>query len=445
MTRKTWVLVIASILVSVILIEGQVFATDEEERKKIVVFQRGTSSAVQRQVVTLSGSTVVHSLSFIDALAIKLPVRNLDRALAFLLDYTVLGVHPVVGVYDDLVVSVLPITLAPLEEVPLQETYGWGLEHIHVDEAHRMSEATGSEVKVAVVDTGVDCGHPDLRLFIEGFNALPDGRSFCDNHGHGTHMAGIIAAIKDNVVREGIIGAAPRALLVAVKVLDAKGKGYLSDLINGLEWIWTYNNQNKKQIRIVNMSLGFTTDSSPLRTAIKKLFKDHGTIMVASAGNSCSDSGGQEEAGGDEDQRAACDGPQTTTVKYPGAYPEVLAVTATDDNDQLTSYSLEGPAVDVTAPGGSGDCESTERTERTKCILSTYLYGDYGYGKGTSQAAAHVTGALALKLQLQPDLTLEKVRCLLQETATPLKGDPRKTQQGWGLIDAALLLETTCP
>ena len=87
---------------------------------------------------------------------------------------------------------------------------------------------------------------------------------------------------------------------------------------------------------------GILTDSPPLRTAIKKLFKDHGTIMVASAGNSCSDSGGQEEAGGDEDQRAACDAPQTTTVKYPAAYPEVLAVTATDDNDQITLIASRG-------------------------------------------------------------------------------------------------------
>jgi minor extracellular protease Epr len=440
----------ASSLVLIILHKGQAFATDVGERKKIVMVPNKVALELLQPALLGGGIKVVHALSFINALAIELsPNGTIQEASATLdnLLKQVLGLlASQVVVSNDLVFSVLRIAQAPLEDVPLQETYGWGLEHIHVDEAHEMSDATGSEVKVAVVDTGVDCGHPDLRLFIEGFNALPDGGSFCDNHGHGTHMAGIIAASKGNLVLEGIIGAAPQVHLVAVKVLDAKGKGYLSDLINGLQWIWTYNAENKKQIRIINMSLGFNADSSPLKTAIEKLFKDYGIIMVASAGNSCSDSGGgQEEAGGDEDQGATCDAPQTTTVKYPAAYPEVLAVTATDDTDQLTSYSLEGSAVDVTAPGGSGDCKSTERTERTKCILSTYVDGGYGYGKGTSQAAAHVTGALALKLQLQSALSLQDVQCLLQETATSLEGNPPKRQQGWGLIDAALLLETTCP
>ena len=111
------------------------------------------------------------------------------------------------------------------------------------------------------------------------------------------------------------------------------------------------------------MSLGFSKDSRPLKTAIEKLV-DHGTIMVASAGNSCSDDPGQDEAGGDEGDGLTCDAPQTTTVKYPAAYPEVLAVTATNYNDQIASYSLAGPEVDVTAPGG-------ERMD--KRILSTYL------------------------------------------------------------------------
>ena len=131
-------------------------------------------------------------------------------------------------------------------------------------------------------------------------------------------MAGIIAARANH---EAIMGAAPRASLVAVKVLDASGKGYLSGLINGLQWV--YNNQKEKDIRLVNMSLGFSTDSRPLKSAIQKLF-DHGTIMVASAGNRCSDDPGQDEAGGDEGDGLTCDAPQTTTVKYPAAYQGFL-------------------------------------------------------------------------------------------------------------------------
>ena len=113
-------------------------------------------------------------------------------------------------------------------------------------------------------------------------------------------------------------------------------------------------------------------------------------------------------------------------MKYPAAYREVLAVTATNNNDQITYYSLEGPEVDANSPGGA-----RERTD--KRILSTYLGDWYGLGSGTSQAAAHVTGALALKLQQQRALSLDDVRWLLQRTATVLMGYAR-TQQGWGLI-----------
>jgi subtilisin family serine protease len=217
MIRKTWVLVIASVLVSVILIEGQVFAADEEKSKKIVLFQEGIPSAVQRMVVALSGSTVVLPLSFIDALVIELPVRQPDEAVAFLLNYTVLGAHSVVGVYDNLMDSVLPITPALPGEVRLQERYDWGLQRIGVDVARQeMPAVTGAGVKVAVVDTGIACGHPDLPLHIDGFNALPGGVSYCDDHGHGTHIAGIIAAQANH---EAIRGAAPQVSLVAVKVL----------------------------------------------------------------------------------------------------------------------------------------------------------------------------------------------------------------------------------
>jgi subtilisin family serine protease len=448
-TWKTWVLVIASVLISVILSGGRVFAADAEERqtdegksRKIVLFQEGTPSAVQRMVVALSGSTVVLPLSFIDALVIELPVGKLDEAIAFLLNFTVLGLPPVVGVYDNLAVSVLPIAPALPGEVSLQEGYDWGLKRIGVEVARQeMPTLTGAGVNVAVVDTGIACGHPDLPLLIDGFNALPGGVLYCDDHGHGTHMAGIIAARSNRVA---IRGAAPQASLVAVKVLDAKGKGYLSYLLNGLQWI--YNNQNEKNIRLVNMSLRFSADSPALKRAIKKLV-NHNTIMVASAGNSCSDDPGQDESGGDDGEGPTCDTPQTTGVKYPAAYPEVLAVTATNENDRIACYSLAGPEVDVTAPGGERERPGSECERTDKRILSTFLGDWYGLGSGTSQAAAHVTGTLALKLQQQRDLSLDDVRRLLQRTAKVLAGYS-PAQQGWGLIDAECLLDPTllqCP
>lgn len=424
MTRKTWVLALASVLVAVILVEGQVCAIDMQARKKIVVFQDGITPALQQTVVALSGSTVVHTLSFINALAIELPLLNSVQALTFLLNYKLplTNILVVVGVYDDLVGSVLPIIPALPGEVPLIETYDWGLGHIGADVAHEeMPTLMGAGVKVAIVDTGVG-PHLDLPLIVEGFNALPGGVLYYDDHGHGTHMAGIIAARINGL---GIIGAAPLASLVAVKVLDANGQGYLSNLLYGLQWI--YDNQIQKQIWLVNMSLGFLADSVPLQRAIQLLY-DRGTIMVAAAGNGCSDSGGQDESGGDAGDGAACDTSQTT-VTYPARYPWVLAVAATDYANQITAYSLAGAEVDIAAPGG---------IHTGARILSTYLGDLYGYGSGTSQATAHVTGAVALKLQQQPQLSLTQVQVLLQSTATNLGYPP--TQQGWGLIAVEPLL-----
>jgi minor extracellular protease Epr len=430
MIHKIWGLVIASVLVFIILHEGQVFATDARGRKKIVMVSNNTDLQLLQLVLRGSRITVVHTLSFINALAIVLPLDGtVEEELTYLqnlLDRArVLGLSGV-DIYDDLVVSVLPISPALPGEVPLlTDLYDWGLERIGADVAHReMPTWTGEGVQVAVVDTGVDCGHPDLPPIVDGFNALPGGVLYCDDHGHGTHIAGIIAARRNS---RGIVGVAPKASIVAVKVLDADGSGYLSNLINGLQWI--YNNQIQKRIWLVNMSLGFSGDSRPLKRAIQKLV-DQDTIMVASAGNSCSDDPGQDEAGGEEGDGPACDSLQTTTVKYPAAYSEVLAVTATDANDRIASYSLTGPEIAVTAPGG---------VWKAKRILSTYLGGWYSFGSGTSQAAAHVTGTLALKLQQQRILALDDVQWLLQHTATVLVGYPR-TQQGWGLIAAESLL-----
>jgi subtilisin family serine protease len=422
--------VIASVLISSTLLEGQVFAAGE--RKKIVMVSNSIDFVLLQGVLQnpLNGISVIHTLSMINALAIELPPNKTVADLQNLIS-GILGAQ----IHDDLAVSVLPITLAPSGVVSLtQDMYDWGLVHIDADVAHQtMPVWTGSGVQVAIVDTGVGdtaivgCTHPDLPLIVDGFNALPGGGSYCDGHGHGTHIAGIIAARVNN---RGLIGVAPRASIVAVRVLNAKGQGYLSDVINGLAWVY----DNQQQIRLINMSLGFSTNSPPLQQAIQLLY-GRGILMVASAGNSCSDSPGQSESGGAEE--LTCDAPQTTTIKYPAAYPEALAVTATDSNDQITSYSLEGPDVDVTAPGGSGAIQR---------ILSTSKGGGYGYGIGTSQAAAHVSGALALKLQQQSALSLSNVQQLLACTATHLTNPAYPTtQQGSGLINVALLLAPPSP
>jgi subtilisin family serine protease len=283
-------------------------------------------------------------------------------------------------------------------------------------------------VKVAIFDTGIDRTHPDLAPNIAGgFNAIADAdpSDYNDDNGHGTAMAGIIAA---RLNRGGVIGAAPNAVLYAVKVLDKNGRGHTSNVIYALGVI-----SARQDIRVINMSFGTSLVWPLFRVAIQRAYQ-LGKIILASRGNGCTvgatataqgaggDGAGGDGAGGD----AGC---HPFAVRYPAAYPEVIAVGATTARDEVASYSLWG-GVAVVAPGG----DSTEK------ILTTNRGGGYGLITGTSPATAHVTGAVALALQLQRDLSVEQMRHLLQQKPHQLTCCP-VDQQGAGLIDVKAMVE----
>jgi len=419
---------VAWVLVSVILIEGGAFAKSPDTLRRIVKFRGldlttpgGLTTA--RSVVAGSKSNEVHLLWLINAMAIQLPTVNAEQTLA------ALQKNPnVEEVFDDLLSMADGAICIDPAPPPAPESYPWGLQMIDVPAVHqRWPGLWGTGVMVAILDTGVDPGHPELSpRIIGGYNALAGGGSSADDNGHGTHMAGIIAAALNSPLHAGITGVAPQTIILPVKVLNQDGAGYLSDVINGLQWI--YNNGSPL---VINMSLGFSTGSPALQQAIQALYNS-GVIMVASAGNRCAQSPGQDEGGGDCQGGPAlvCD-PAQTAVRYPAAYPEVMAVVATDFYDNVTAYSLSGPQVAVAAPGGS---KATGIR-----ILSTTTGGGYGWSSGTSQAAAHVTGAVALALQLQPGLSFEEVLSVLQTTAVNLKYHP--TQQGAGRINVKKLVQ----
>lgn len=246
---------------------------------------------------------------------------------------------------------------------------------------------TGAGAKVALLDSGLDPDHPDLRGNYRGGYDFVNGDSQpWDDNGHGTEVAGIVAAREDGF---GVVGVAPQAGLYAVKILGSDARGAISDVVKGLEWAIQHG------MEIVNMSLGTPEDYQALREAVQAAW-EAGLVLVAAAGN---------EAG---------------SVLYPAAYPEVLAVSGTGKDDRLVGSSNFGPEIDLAAPGEE--------------LPTTYPNGRYRLATGTSFGAAHVTGVAAL-LVSSGVRDNRAVRARLEGTAEEL-GLPRQ-EQGAGLVDAA--------
>ncbi len=231
---------------------------------------------------------------------------------------------------------------------PTNENIPWGVQKRGAPSV--WSNSTSDLVKVGIMDTGIDLNHPDLKSNVKGGINTISGGSYTDDNGHGTHVAGTVAALKNG---SGVIGIGPDTDLYAIKVLDSNGSGYTSDIIEGLDWAI------KNGINVVNLSLSTTTDVSSLRTAVQKA-NEAGIVIVAAAGNS----GGK--------------------VEYPAAYPEAVAVSAIDQSNNITSFSSRGAEVDFAAPGLN--------------IYSTYRGLQYKTMSGTSMASPHVAGAASMTM-----------------------------------------------
>ncbi|MHB0980987.1 MAG: S8 family peptidase [Thermoleophilia bacterium] len=256
-------------------------------------------------------------------------------------------------------------------------------------------------MNVAVFDTGIDLDHPDLAANIEGgYMAITNNdlyrynRSYDDDNGHGTHVAGTIAAV-DNLY--GVVGVAPAADLYAVKVLDKYGSGWMSDIARAVYWaIATHADANpNNDIQVINMSLGSNDPSTTLRTALADA-EAAGILLVAAAGN---------------------DG---AAVDYPAAESQVIAVAATDSSNRVPSWSSQGPQVELAAPGAA--------------IVSTYRGGLFAWKSGTSMATPHVSGAAALVWAARPWLTAAEVRAVLDASAEDMGTAGWDALTGAGLV-----------
>ncbi|WP_339178842.1 S8 family serine peptidase [Bacillus sp. FSL R5-0560] len=261
----------------------------------------------------------------------------------------------------------------------------WNLEPIQVKQAWKEG-LTGKNVKIAVIDSGIS-PHDDLSIS-GGYSAVSYTSSYKDDNGHGTHVAGIIGAKHNGY---GIDGVAPEAQIYAVKALDQNGSGDLQGLLKGIDW------SIANGMDIVNMSLGTSSDSQILHDAMDKAY-EKGVLLVAASGN---DGNGKP-------------------VNYPAAYSSVVAVSATDQHNQLASFSTTGNEVEFSAPGTD--------------ITSTYLHQYYATGSGTSQATPHAAAMFALLKQRDPGNTNVQLRALMQKNIVDLGMMGRDQQFGYGLI-----------
>ncbi|MDO8515829.1 MAG: S8 family serine peptidase, partial [bacterium] len=277
------------------------------------------------------------------------------------------------------------------------------------------STAKGLGITVAVIDTGIDTSHPDLagNILNTGVSCIRRTTSKDDN-GHGTHVAGIIAAIDNGI---GVRGVAPKAKLIPVKVLDRNGSGTWSSVICGIDWVTA--NASRYGIKVANMSLGGSgssdgncgnTNNDPFHKAICRS-RDAGVAYVVAAGNSAVDA-----------------------AKFvPAAYDDsVITISALADSnglsggggpatnygadDTFATFSNFGSAVDLGAPGVN--------------IFSTWKGGSYATLSGTSMASPHVAGAVALYLNDNPGSTWTQIRNGLQAAGEAL---------GFGHIDPSSL------
>jgi subtilisin len=374
-------------------------AVPSEHSRKIVVFKKWYGrEADQDALLRNFGAVKGKRLNLINSQAVHLPPGAENRLKRK---------NEILRIDEDLVITAVfkktkPKPKRPHPRPKLPEKLPWGIQRIYANLVWEVT--TGSMVKVAILDTGIDLDHPDLWRNIKGgINTLRPRKSANDDNGHGTHLAGTIAAIDNNF---GVIGVGPEIYLYAVKILDKKGEGWLSDLIDALDWCI----DNK--IQVINMSFGSVEGNQSFHDAIIRAHQA-GITMVASAGNNGEDSG---------------------LIEYPAFYPETIAVSAIDEYDNFASFSSYGPQIDLTAPGVN--------------IFSTYRNGFYETMYGTSMSVAHVAGTVALILTTSPkwgyDLDGDKIwdpdeiKERLTDTAENLGLHPH--QQGAGLVRASCVL-----
>ncbi|MDP9986660.1 thermitase [Arthrobacter oryzae] len=282
-----------------------------------------------------------------------------------------------------------------------------------VDAVEAWGVTKGAGVRVAIVDSGVAINHEDISSKVVDRANFSDTQILTpedyDQYGHGTHVAGIVAATADNSL--GVAGVCPDCSILDAKVLNSSGSGSSSGIAKGIDWAVG------KGAKVINMSLGQNVSSRTLEAAVNNAW-NQGVVIVAAAGNA-----------------------DTQAQVYPGAYPNVIAVAATDNNDTKASFSTYGRWVDVAAPGVR--VYSTLPNYASVLGTQNNLSPGYDILSGTSMASPIVAATAALVWSTPSGTSNASVRTKVESTADPISG----TGSYWahGRVNACKAVGCTAP
>lgn len=355
------------LIVAVFLSADAVYADDNLTDRYILHFSEG----IDYQLLEPFNYDVDHELTLINRLAVTVTKQEAEK-----------------------IKQVQGITIEKDEPVKINQQFIGYQHQLTINHATNTLGLTGDGVKVAVLDTGIKTTHPDL-VVAGGVNTIDKQQSYNDDNGHGTHVAGIIAATNNNI---GVVGLSPGVELYAIKALDANGEGTQTDIIAGIQWAI------EQEIDIINLSITTSVSTDALKSMLDYSY-DKGIISVAASGNDYS-----------------ADAYYAYSVTYPAKYPSVIAVGSIDEYYQPSYFSQPGRALEFVAPGEN--------------ILSTYIDADFPYTEmsGTSMATPVVTAILSLYKEAYPTLSTQSIREYAQKSAKDLGPTGRDDFFGYGLI-----------
>lgn len=305
--------------------------------------------------------------------------------------------------------KLVPFKIESIESTSTEIPYG--VSQLEAPEIWKQGEQ-GEGIVVAICDTGIDRNHPCLKdQIIDGRNFTGEGRedSYNDDNGHGTHVAGIIAAKEDD---KGVVGVAPKAKLLICKVLNSQGSGSYQSIIDGINYAANWVGPNGERVRVLNMSLGGPENDPQLEQAILQAVS-RGIVVVVASGNE----GDNNEA--------------TYEYSYPAGYRECVTIAACDENRKLAAFSNNSLEVDAIAAGVK--------------VLSTYPPSQFARLSGTSMATPHISGTMALLTKIgeskfKRTLSESELYALLAKSAVSI--GYQASSEGHGLPQLCELYKT---